>query len=108
VNNRPEPDDVDLFVGGVPSDTASADETARIIEEYKKRPGYPFEAEEAERILAALGIRARDYGMADAKSLLDHWQRCIADLRKADSGGSSGAGIDNEGVEGASRFPVGK
>ena len=38
VPNRPEPDDVELFVGGVEPDVRSALETARFIEEYKKRP----------------------------------------------------------------------
>jgi len=100
VNNRPEPDDVDFFVGGVESDATSADETAKIIEEYKNRPDYPFVVEEAEKILAALGIKARDYGMPDAKSLLDHWHRCVADLRGANAGGSNGAGVDGKGIEG--------
>ena len=78
MSNLPEPDDVDLFVGGVEPDARSSIETARIIEEYKKRPDYPLEAEEAERVLAALGINARDYGMQDAKSLLEHWHGCVA------------------------------
>ena len=56
MSHRPEPDDVDLFVGGVEPDTQSALETERFIEEYKKRPGHALEAEEAERILAAFGI----------------------------------------------------
>ena len=108
MTNRPEPDDVDLFVGGVPSDTGSANETARTIEEYKNRPDYPFEAEEAERILAALGIKARDYGMQDAKALLDHWHRCVADLLKPDSGGSDGPGVESEDLGGGSRLPTTK
>lgn len=108
MNNRPEPDDVDFFVGGAPAAAGSADETARIIKEYKNRPDYPPEAEEAERILAALGIKACDYGMPDAKSLLDHWHQCVADLRKADSGGNNGARVDNEGIEGGSRLPTTK
>jgi len=106
MSNRPEPDDVDLFVVGVESNAGSADETARIIEEYKKRSGYPFEAEEAERILATLGINARDYGMQDAQSLLDHWHRCVAELLKADSVGSDGSGVGNEEIGGGSRFPI--
>jgi len=72
MSNRPEPDDVDLFVGGVQSDARSSIETSRVIEEHKKRPDYPLEAEEAERVLAALGINPCDYGMQDAKSLLKH------------------------------------
>ncbi len=108
MGNRPEPDDVDLFLGGVASDAESAKDTARIIEEYKNRPDYSFEAEEAERILAALGIKARDYGMQDAKALLDHWHRCVAELLKPDSGGSDGTGVSNEDTVGGSRLPIAK
>jgi hypothetical protein len=82
--------DVDEFVGGVPPDATAYEKTARFIEEYKKDPNYRFETEEAERILAALGINAQDYGMPDAKSLLEHWNACIADLEKADSDGTNG------------------
>ena len=99
MSHRREPDDVDLFVGGVEPDTRSALETERFIEAYKKRPDYPFEAENAKRILAALGIHAGDHGMPDAESLLERWQGCIAELRKADLGGTNGAGVDNESPE---------
>ncbi|MGO9464102.1 MAG: hypothetical protein ACLQVF_08085 [Isosphaeraceae bacterium] len=106
--NRPEPDDVDLFLGGVACDAESVKDRARIIEGYKNRPDYPFEAEEAERILAALGIEARDYGMQDAKALLDHWHRCVAELFKPDSGGSGTTGVRNEDTGGGSRLPIAK
>jgi hypothetical protein len=33
-----EPDDVELFVGGLEPDAGAAAETARLIEEYKKWP----------------------------------------------------------------------
>jgi hypothetical protein len=36
--------------------------------------------EEAKKILADLGIDPHAYGMPNAKSLLDHWHHCIADL----------------------------
>ncbi len=108
MNNRPEPDDVDLFVGGVACDAGSADDTARFIEEYKNRADYPFEVEEAERILAALGIEARNYGMQDAKALLDHWHRCVADLLKPAPGGSNGTGVDSEDIGGGSPLPMAK
>src|SRR5438132_1906500 len=98
MSNRPEPDDVDLFVGGVEPAARSAIETARFIEEYKKRPDYALEAEDAEQILAALGINARDYGMPDAKSLLKHWHACVTELPKADLGGTNGGGVDNESM----------
>jgi hypothetical protein len=81
-----EPDDVDLFIGGVQPDAEASAVTARFIEEYKKRPDYHIEAEEAERILAGLGIKVQDYGMNDAQSLLVHWRRCVADLMKAEPG----------------------
>jgi hypothetical protein len=98
MSNRPEPDDVDLFVGGVEPDARSAIETARFIEEYKKRPDYPLEAEEAEQILAALGLNARDYGMPDAGSLLKHSNGCVTELPQADLGGTNGGDVDNEGI----------
>ena len=101
MSSRPEPDDVDLFVGGVEPDARSFVETSKIIEEYKKRPDYPLEAEEAERVLAALCINACDYGMPDAESLLKHWRECVAELLKADLNGTMETGIDREdtGVE---------
>jgi hypothetical protein len=83
MSNLREPDDVDFFVGGVEVDAATALETLKAIEEYKKRPDYRSEVEEAERILSALRINAHDYGMPDAKALLDHWRRCVADPQKA-------------------------
>jgi hypothetical protein len=84
-----EPDDVEFFVGGAEPNTKASVETARLIEEYKKRPDYPIEAEEAERILAGLGIDIRDYGPQDAKMLLDHWHQCVADLISQEKGHSS-------------------
>lgn len=82
MSKRPEPDDVDLFIGGVAPDAEAALETARFIEEYKERPGHPAEVEEAERILAALGVQPSEYGTPDAAALLDHWRECVADLTK--------------------------
>ena len=97
MSKRSEPDDVEFFVGGVePGDGASI-ETARIIEEYKKRPDYPIEAEEAERLLAALGIKTRDSGMQDARSLLDHWRRCVDDL-KANPGENHEGKMEQENI----------
>ncbi len=100
MSKLPEPDDVDCFVGGVEPDARTSIETVRFIEEYKKRPDYPPELEEAERILADLGISARVYGMQDAKSLLDHWHRCIHDLQKADLGDKQGGSADQEVIGG--------
>src|SRR5438093_23203 len=80
MSKLPDPNDVEFFVGDVEPDPRLSIETARIIEEDKNRPDYPLEAEEAEQILAALRINARDYGMQDAKSLLDHWHGCVAEL----------------------------
>jgi hypothetical protein len=91
-----EPDDVDFFVGGIEPDARASAETARFIEEYKKRPDYSVEAEDAERILAALGINVRDYGMKDAQSLLEHWRRCVAKLHKADLGEAPEATVEQE------------
>jgi len=105
MSNRPEPDDVDLFVGGVEPNARSAIETARFIEEYKKRPDYPLEVKEAERILADLGINPSDYGTQDAESLLKHWHGCVAELRKADLGGTNGPGVDKEDGVVGSGFP---
>ena len=83
MSKRPEPDDVDLFVGGVIPDADAVRETARFIKEYKERADYPAEVEEAERILAALGVQPSDYGTPDAAALLDHWRECVADLTKS-------------------------
>jgi hypothetical protein len=105
MNNGREPDDVDLFVGGVEPDARAALETAKFIEEYKKRPDYPLEAEEAEQILATLGIKARDYGMPDAKSLLDHWRGCAKELMEVDLGGTDGGSVDNKGIGVGSGLP---
>src|SRR5262245_31677449 len=96
MSKLPEPDDVEFLVGGVAPDAGVSSETTRLIEEYKKRPDYPFEAEEAERILAALGINARAYGSQDARSLLEHWHGCVAELIKADLRGTNGTGDDKE------------
>jgi hypothetical protein len=93
-----EPDDVDFFVGGVEPDPMASIETARTIEEYKRRPDYRLEAEEAERILAALDIDSRDYGMPDAGSLLDHWRRCVRNLLEDDLGETNGRSADREDI----------
>jgi len=98
MNKLPEPDDVECFVGGVEPDAGTSIETVRLIEEYKKRPDYRLELEEAERILADLGISARAYGMQDAKSLLDHWHRCIHDLQQADLCNNDGGRADQENI----------
>jgi len=100
MSKLPEPDDVECFVGGIEPDARTFIETVRFIEEYKKRSDYPLELEEAERILAELGINARVYGMQDAKSLLDHWHRCIYDLQKADSCDNHGEMADEENIGG--------
>ncbi len=65
---------------------------------YKKRSDYPLELEEAERILASLGMSAQFTGVQDAKSLLDHWHRCIHDLQKADLGDNHGGRADQENI----------
>src|SRR5229473_1305681 len=88
-----EPDDVDFFVGGIEPDARASAGTERFIEEYKNRPDFSAEVEDAERTLAALGINVRDYGMKDAQSLLEHWRRCVAKLHKADLGQAPGATV---------------
>jgi hypothetical protein len=105
MSNRPEPDDVDLFVGGIEPEARSPIETARTIEEYKKRPDYPLEAEEAERILAALGIDACEYGIQDSKSLLEHWRGSVAELLQADFRRTNGTGVDKENTGFSSGLP---
>ena len=97
-----DPLDVDEFVGGVAPDASADDITAGFIEEYKKGPNFRFEAEDAERILAALGINARDHGIRDAKSLLEHWHACIADLGEAGSNGTNGLASGKEDVRSGS------
>ena len=103
-----EPDDIEVFVGGVEPDPAAFVEAERIIEEYKKRPDHAFKVEEADRILAALGITAQDHGMPDAKSLLEHWHGCVAELLNRDSGAANGTGVDKEGLRVSSYLPGGK
>jgi hypothetical protein len=105
MSKLPEPDDIDLFIGGVEPQPGASEETANFIEDYKKHPDYPREAEEAERILATLGIHPPDYGMQDAESLLQHWQRCVADLLKADHGQTNGSGADQENIGIGSSVP---
>ncbi|KAJ3057592.1 hypothetical protein HK102_011031 [Quaeritorhiza haematococci] len=80
MTRRPEPEGVDFSIGDVGPDPGSDAATIRAIAERKRRPGYPLEAEEAERILAEIGVDFRDHGMRDAQSLLDHWHRCVEDL----------------------------
>jgi hypothetical protein len=106
MGNQPETDDVELFVGGVESDARSAIETARFIEEYKKRLEYPLEAKEAQQLLAALGIDAGDYGMPDARSLLEHWHRCAAELLKGDVNGTDRSGAPQHDLEVGSGSPT--
>src|SRR5690348_8518379 len=86
MNKLPEPDDVDFVVGDIPPADRASIETERFIEAYKRRPEYRLEAEQAARILDALGIEARDDGMPDAEALLDHWRRCIAELSQPGPG----------------------
>jgi hypothetical protein len=99
MNHRPEPDDVDLFVGGVEPDPQASRETAEFIEEYKKRPDFPREAEEARRLLAAIGINPETYGMPDAQALLEHWHRCVAKLHAADHRATNGTERDEADIE---------
>jgi hypothetical protein len=105
MSKLPDPEDIEVFVGGVEPDLAASVETERIIEEYKNRPDHALKLEEAKRILAALGITAQDYGISDAKSLLEHWHGCVAELLNRDSGGANGTGVDEEGLRVSSGLP---
>ena len=80
MDKRIDSDEVDIFVGGVEPEPDALSETSRFIAFYKQQPGYQAELEEAKKILADLGIDPHAYGMPNAKSLLDHWHHCIADL----------------------------
>lgn len=80
MDKRTNSDEIDVFVEGVESDPRVLSETSRFIAHHKQRPAYQAELEEARKILADAGIDPSDDGMPDAKSLLDHWHRCIADL----------------------------
>jgi hypothetical protein len=71
--------------------------TSRLIQEYKRRPQYRIETEEAERILASMGINVHSYGMQDANSLLDHWHQCISELQE--SANESGCVMGNSAKE---------
>ena len=105
MSKLPDPDDIEVFVGGVEPDPAAFVEAERIIEEYKKRPDHAFKVDEAERILAALGITAQGHGMPDARSLLEHWHGCVAELLNRDSGAANGTGVDTEGLKVSSNLP---
>ena len=83
VRKLPEPDDVDFSIGEVQPEPLASIETKKAIEEYRRRPIYKVEAEEAERILAEIGIDYRGHGMNDAKTLLESWQKRIAELPEA-------------------------
>jgi hypothetical protein len=80
MGERTDSDEVDLFVGGIDPDPDSLVETSRFIAAFKQRPDYQAKVEEAKKILADLGTDPHAYGMPNARSLLDHWHRCIVDL----------------------------
>ena len=80
MNRLSEPHDVDFTIGDSECEPLDANETLRVIEEYKSRPEYLEELQEAKRILSAIRIDSRSYGVPDAKALLDHWRMCGADL----------------------------
>jgi hypothetical protein len=99
----PEPDDVDIVVDGRDADPDSIRETIEYIKEYKSRPGYADELEEARAILDSLRINSNDYGMADPADLLAHWRRCVEDLQRHgrdESNGSPAPAIEAESNEG--------
>jgi hypothetical protein len=80
MGERTDSDEVDLFVGDADPDPDSLLETSRFIAAYKQKPGYQAKVEEGKKILADLGIDSQSHGMPNAKSMLDHWHQCIADL----------------------------
>lgn len=69
MNKLPEPDEVDFFVGGGEVPPRIAAETAAWINEYKSRPGYRLELDEAKRILDRLGMKSCVPGEQGAGSL---------------------------------------
>lgn len=85
-------EEVEICVGGVEDTPDALSRTTQFIAAYKQRPAYQFDTEEARKILADLGIDPHAYGMPDAKSLLDHWHRCIAEL----TGNGTPPGSDSE------------
>jgi hypothetical protein len=64
MNKLPEPDDVDFVVGGVEPEPGTSIATSNAIDEYKRRPEYQAEAEEAKRILAQLRVPHRSCATA--------------------------------------------
>ncbi len=82
MDKRIDSDEVDILVGGVEPEPDALSKTSRFIALYKQQPAYQTELEEAKKILADLGIGPNMYGMPNAKSLLDHWHNCIADLAR--------------------------
>jgi hypothetical protein len=80
MDKRIDCDEVDILVGGVEAEPDALSETSRFIAIYKQQPAYQAELEEAKKILADLGIDPNAHGMPNAKSLLDHWHHCIANL----------------------------
>lgn len=72
-----EPDDVDFVVASHDSDPASIQETIDYINEYKQRPGYAEEIQEAHRILESLGMDPSKFGEPDPGGLLAQWRRNV-------------------------------
>lgn len=91
----PEPDDVDFTIGYVQPDSLASLDTMTYIAEIKQNPTSRAESEEADRILAALGLDARNGGILDADALLDHWHQCVADLAQTDPGETTSPIGDN-------------
>jgi hypothetical protein len=82
---RPEPDDVDEFVGGVEPDPESDAQMLEAIAESKRRPDYPAILAESARILSEMGAENLARGQKIPGSTVEHWQQCIDDLARRGS-----------------------
>ena len=69
MSNLPDPEDIDLFVGGVEPDPTASVEAERIIGEHTLFPDHPRKVEEAKRLLATLGVNTPNCDVPDPNSL---------------------------------------
>ena len=91
--DRPDCDDIDLFVGGVTPEPGSHDELLKAIVESRSRPEHAAQLREAARILSEIGAERLASGMNVLGSTAERWQQCIDDLARK---GSASAAVGRE------------
>jgi hypothetical protein len=81
----PEPDEVDIIVDGRDYDPASHQETIEFIKQYKSRPEYAAELQQAKETLEALRMNSPNYQPVDPAELLAQWHRRVEELKQRES-----------------------